>query len=100
MTTAVDQAIAALEPFAKQAASLPSHDDHVTVFGVALSDCRAAVRAIAVLLSLPSPAEIEEMAKRLDEQAAAQHSYSSGTTPIEDYLGSQAAALLRRFLPK
>jgi hypothetical protein len=50
--------------------------------------------------TLPSPAEIEAMAKRLDEQAISQHSYSSGTTPVEDYLGSQAAALLRGFLPK
>jgi hypothetical protein len=47
-----------------------------------------------------SRAEIEAMAKRLDEQAIAQHSYSSGTEPVEAYLGSQAAALLRRFLPK
>ena len=232
MTTAMEQAIAALAPFAKQAASLPSHDDHVTVFGAALGDCRAAARALAALRADPlrrasaarqeraqeememseadwaylikllgptslaafarrdidrllaklaaaeherdgyvyhlreceqiagkalgypwfkddqknfpgtteadgvcigdhvgdtvvaelasrltaanerlaysqreyqdkaSPAEIEAMAKRLDEQAIAQHSYSSGTEPIEAYLGSQAAALLRKFLPK
>ena len=112
MTTAMEQAIAALAPFAKQAASLPSHDDHVTVFGVALGDCRAAARALAALrteqepvqeeleTTFPAPAEIEAMAKRLDEQAIAQHSYSSGTEPVEAYLGSQAAALLRRFIPK
>ena len=75
MTTAMEQAIAALAPFAKQAASLPSHDDHVTVFGVALGDCRAAARALAALRADPlrraSAARQERAQEELETTIAA-----------------------------